>query len=215
MTHVPVLLRETIDALAIKAGGTYVDGTLGRGGHAREILLRAGTGARLVGIDRDEQALSESSERLGGVPGVSITLVHGCHGNIAKIVRDEGIDSVDGVLLDLGVSSPQLDEAERGFSFRADGPLDMRMDRSRGETAADIVATRGEEELAMLLRTLGEEPAARRIAKAIVRARAAGRISTTAQLAALVESTVGPTRPHHPATRTFQALRMAVNDELG
>ena len=129
MTHVPVLLRETIDALAIKAGGTYVDGTLGRGGHAREILMRAGTGARLVGIDRDEQALSESSERLGGVPGVSITLVHGCHGNIAKIVRDEGIDSVDGVLLDLGVSSPQLDEAERGFSFRADGPIDMRMDR--------------------------------------------------------------------------------------
>jgi len=215
MTHVPVLLRETIDALAIKAGGTYVDGTLGRGGHAREILLRAGTGARLVGIDRDEQALSESSERLGGVPGVNITLVHGCHGNIAKIVRDEGIDSVDGVLLDLGVSSPQLDEAERGFSFRADGPLDMRMDRSRGETAADIVATRGEEELATLLRTFGEEPAARRIAKAIVRARATGRISTTAQLAALVESTVGRTGPHHPATRTFQALRMAVNDELG
>ena len=141
--------------------------------------------------------------------------MHGCHGNIAKIVRDEGIDSVDGVLLDLGVSSPQLDEAERGFSFRADGPLDMRMDRSRGATAADIVATRGEEELAMLLRTLGEEPAARRIAKAIVRARAAGRISTTAQLAALVESTVGRTGPHHPATRTFQALRMAVNDELG
>ena len=215
MKHVPVLLRETLDALAVKAGGTYVDGTLGRAGHAREVLLRAGAGARLVGIDRDGQALSESSERLGGVPGATVTLVHGCHGNIAQIVRGEGIDSVDGVLLDLGVSSPQLDEAGRGFSFMADGPLDMRMDRSRGETAADVVATRSEEELASILRSLGEEPSARRIAKAIVRARASGRIATTAQLASLVEKTVGRTGAHHPATRTFQALRMAVNDELG
>ena len=213
MTHTPVLLRETVDALAVKPGGVYVDGTLGRAGHALEILARAGAGARLVGIDRDEQALSESAELLGEMPGV--TLAHGCHGDIARIVREAGIDAVDGILLDLGVSSPQLDEAERGFSFRADGPLDMRMDRSRGETAADLVATRGDEELAEILRDFGEEPNARRIAKAIVRARAEARIETTAQLAALVEQTVGRCGAHHPATRTFQALRMAVNDELG
>ena len=215
MTHTPVLLKETIDALGIKPGGVYVDGTLGRGGHAREILVRAGTGARLIGIDRDTQALTESAERLGRVPGVNLTLVHGCHGDIARIVRDEGIEAVDGILLDLGVSSPQLDEAGRGFSFRADGPLDMRMDRSRGETAAELVATRSEEDLAGLLRTLGEEPNARRIAKAIVQARTSSPIETTAQLAALVEKTVGRSGAHHPATRTFQAIRMAVNDELG
>jgi len=213
MTHKPVLLKETVDALAVKPGGVYVDGTLGRAGHAREMLARAGEGARLVGIDRDEQALFESAELLGKAPGV--TLVHGRHGDIARIVRDAGIDAVDGILLDLGVSSPQLDEAGRGFSFRADGPLDMRMDRSRGETAADLVATRSEEELADLLRTLGEEPNARRIAKAIVRARAASPIETTAQLAELVERTVGRSGAHHPATRTFQAIRMAVNDEIG
>ena len=212
MTHKPVLLKETVDALAVKPGGVYVDGTLGRAGHAREMLARAGEGARLVGIDRDEQALFESAELLGKAPGV--TLVHGRHGDIARIVRDAGIDAVDGILLDLGVSSPQLDEAGRGFSFRADGPLDMRMDRSRGETAADLVATRSEEELADLLRTLGEEPNARRIAKAIVRARAASPIETTAQLAELVERTVGRSGAHHPATRTFQAIRMAVNDEM-
>lgn len=213
MTHKPVLLKETIDSLAVKSGGVYVDGTLGRAGHAREILARAGTGARLVGIDRDAQALAESAELLGNVPGV--TLAHGCHGDIARIVRDAGIDAVDGVLLDLGVSSPQLDEADRGFSFRADGPLDMRMDRTRGETAADLVATRSEEELADILRTFGEEPNARRIAKAIVRARGNARIETTAQLATLVEQTVGRSGAHHPATRTFQAIRMAVNDEMG
>ncbi len=213
MTHKPVLLKETIAALAVKPGGVYVDGTLGRAGHAREILERAGEGARLVGIDRDEQALSECAELLRNVPGV--TLMHGCHGDIARIVRDAGFDAVDGILLDLGVSSPQLDEAGRGFSFRADGPLDMRMDRSRGETAADLVATRSEEELAGLLRTLGEEPNARRIAKAIARARAEARIETTAQLAELVERTVGRGGAHHPATRTFQAIRMAVNDEMG
>ena len=213
--HKPVLLKETVDSLAVKPGGVYIDGTLGRAGHAREILARAGEGARLVGIDRDTQALTESAERLGRVPGVSLTLVHGCHGSIAQIVRAEGIDAVDGVLLDLGVSSPQLDEADRGFSFRADGPLDMRMDRSRGETAADLVATRSEEYLADILRTFGEEPSARRIAKAIVQARASARIETTAQLAELVERTVGRSGAHHPATRTFQAIRMAVNDELG
>ncbi len=213
--HTPVLLKETVDSLAVKPGGVYIDGTLGRAGHAREILARAGKGARLVGIDRDTQALKESAERLGRVPGASLALVHGCHGSIAQIVRAEGIDAVDGVLLDLGVSSPQLDEPQRGFSFRADGPLDMRMDQSRGETAADLLATRSEAELEEIIRALGEERNARRIAKAIASARLKARIATTAQLASIVEKAVGRHGAHHPATRTFQALRMAVNDELG
>jgi len=213
--HIPVLLKEAVDSLAVRQGGVYVDGTLGRAGHAREILLRGGAGTTLVGIDRDEQALAESAARLEGLAGAKAVLVHGCHGSLAEIVREKGFEEVDGVLLDLGVSSPQLDEADRGFSFQADGPLDMRMDRSRGVTAAELVATRTEGELADLLRTLGEEPNARRIARAIVQVRAARPIETTGQLAGLVEKTVGRRGPHHPATRTFQALRMAVNDEIG
>ena len=213
--HIPVLLKEAVDSLAVRQGGVYVDGTLGRAGHAREILLRGGAGTTLVGVDRDEQALAESAARLEGLAGTKVVLVHGCHGSIAEIVRNEGIGEVDGILLDLGVSSPQLDESGRGFSFRADGPLDMRMDRSRGVTAAALVATWSEGELAGILRTLGEEPRARRIAHAIVQARAAHPIETTGQLAGLVERTVGRRGPHHPATRTFQALRMAVNDEIG
>ena len=217
MTHVPVLLQETIEALAVKAGGTYVDGTLGRAGHAREILRRGA--ACVIGIDRDQTALDEvaamsvdgSAEKASG----KLILKKGCHGDLAEIVREEGIGEVDGILLDLGVSSPQLDDAGRGFSFRADGPLDMRMDRSRRLTAAEIVNSRTVEELTEILRAYGEEPAARRIAQAIVRLRAQARIETTRQLAELVERTVGRHGAHHPATRTFQALRMAVNDELG
>ena len=217
MTHVPVLLQETIEALAVKPGGTYVDGTLGRAGHAREILRRGA--ARVIGIDRDQTALDEvaamavddSAEK----PSGKLILKKGCHGDLAEIVREEGIGEVDGVLFDLGVSSPQLDDAGRGFSFRADGPLDMRMDRSRRLTAAEIVNSRTVEELTEILRAYGEEPAARRIAQAIVRMRAQARIETTGQLAELVERTVGRHGAHHPATRTFQALRMAVNDELG
>ena len=213
--HIPVLLREAVDSLAVRHGGVYVDGTLGRAGHAREILLRGGAGTTLVGVDRDEQALAESAATLEGLAGAKVVLVHGCHGSITEIVRGKGIGEVDGILLDLGVSSPQLDEPGRGFSFRADGPLDMRMARSRGVTAATLVATRSEEELAGILRTLGEEPHARRIARAIVQARASCPIETTGQLAELVERTAGRHGPHHPATRTFQALRMAVNDEIG
>ena len=163
--HIPVLLKEAVDSLAVKQGGVYVDGTLGRAGHAREILLRGGAGTTLVGIDRDEQALEESAARLGKFSNAKVVLVHGRHGDIADIVRKETAGDVDGVLLDLGVSSPQLDEAERGFSFQSDGPLDMRMDRSCGVTAAEFVATRTEGELADVLRTLGEEPNARRIAR--------------------------------------------------
>ena len=217
MTHVPVLLQETIEALAVKAGGTYVDGTLGRAGHAREILRRGA--ACVIGIDRDQTALDEVAARTvdgsAEKPSGKLILKKGCHGDLAKIVRGEGIGEVDGILLDLGVSSPQLDDAGRGFSFRADGPLDMRMDRSRRLTAAEIVNSRTVEELTEILRAYGEEPAARRIAQAIVRLRAQARIETTRQLAELVERTVGRHGAHHPATRTFQALRMAVNDELG
>lgn len=213
--HVPVLLRETVESLAVKPGGVYVDGTLGRAGHACAVLARAGNGATLVGIDRDEQALRESAERLRAAVGARVELVHGQHGDLAALVRERGFDEVDGILLDLGVSSPQLDEAGRGFSFRSDGPLDMRMDRSRGLTAADLVATRDEDALAATFRTLGEEPQARRIARAIVRAREKAPLVTTGQLAELVERTVGRHGAHHPATRVFQALRMEVNDEVG
>ena len=214
MTHVPVLLQETLDALAVKVGGTYVDGTLGRAGHASGMLNRGA--ARVIGIDRDDTALSEVAAAHGDdVAAGRLVVRKGRHGDIAEIVKAEGVDGVDGVLLDLGVSSPQLDDAARGFSFRADGPLDMRMDRSCGESAAEIVNTRTDVELADMLRMFGEEPAARRIAVAIVRARGKGPIETTLQLADLVEKTVGRHGAHHPATRTFQALRMAVNDELG
>lgn len=213
--HVSVLLNETVDALNVRPGGRYVDGTLGRAGHSAEILRRAGGEATLVGIDRDEQALAESRARLDAFPKADVRMVHGCHGELETIVKEQKIGEVDGVLLDLGVSSPQLDEAERGFSFRGDGPLDMRMDRSRGLTAADYVNNFSEDELVNLFRTLGEEPNARRIVKAILKARATHAFETTLQLADLVEKTVGRHGAHHPATRVFQALRMAVNDELG
>ena len=214
MKHVPVLFQETLDALAVKAGGTYVDGTLGRAGHASGMLERGA--ALVIGIDRDDAAIEEVERmRADSAKLRNLTVRKGRHGDLAEIVRAEGIDEVDGVLLDLGVSSPQLDEAERGFSFRVDGPLDMRMDRADGQTAADMVNQLAEDELADMLRKLGEEPSAKRIAMAIVKERAKRRIETTLQLAELVERTVGRRGAHHPATCTFQALRMAVNDELG
>ena len=206
--HVSVMLQEAVAALEVKKGGVYVDGTLGRAGHTKEILRRGGT---VIGIDRDDEALQAvKAMRLKGLKAVK-----GNHGDIVEILKKEGLEAIDGILLDLGVSSPQLDESERGFSFRAAGPLDMRMDRTSGLTAADIVRERSEEDLTNIFRTLGEEPDARRIAKAIVCARKSHPISTTLQLAALVEKTVGRHGAHHPATRVFQALRMAVNDELG
>ncbi len=213
--HIPVLLQETVDSLAVRPGGVYVDGTLGRAGHSSEILTRAGRGATLVGIDRDAQALVESAERLKSFADTRIELVQGQHGDLAEIACGKGLGEVDGILLDLGVSSPQLDEAGRGFSFRSDGPLDMRMDQSRGLTAADLVATKGENELVETFRTLGEEPNARRIARAIVREREKAPLTMTGQLADLVERTIGRRGAHHPATRVFQALRMEVNDEIG
>lgn len=207
--HMPVLLRETVDALRIVPGGRYIDGTLGRAGHTREILAK---GALVLGIDRDDQAVAEvGAMNLGG-----LTIVKGNHGDIEGIARSQGWSEVDGVLLDLGVSSPQLDEAERGFSFLREGPLDMRMDRSRGASAADIVNGASAERLEEIFREWGEEPQARRIAKAIVKARESGvSFGTTVELANFIERLVGRRGGHHPATRVFQALRMEVNDEMG
>ena len=205
----PVLLRETVDALSVRPGGRYVDGTLGRAGHAREILARGG---EVLGIDRDEAALAA----VGALKLGRLTVAKGNHGDLKRLANEQGWDEVDGVLLDLGVSSPQLDEAERGFSFLREGPLDMRMDRTGGLTAADLANGESAERLAEIFRTFGEEPQARRIAQAIVVARERGhRFATTTDLAGFVERLVGRHGAHHPATRVFQALRMAVNDELG
>jgi 16S rRNA (cytosine1402-N4)-methyltransferase len=202
------MLTEAVDALNVKAGGIYVDGTLGRAGHTREILRRGG---RVIGIDRDDDALKS----VAALSVQGLKAVKGNHGDVAKILKNEGLEEVDGILLDLGVSSPQLDEGERGFSFRADGPLDMRMDRAGGLTAADVVRDLDEAGLTEIFRKYGEEPNARRIAKAIVKARGVSPVETTLQLAEIVERTVGRRGAHHPATRVFQALRMHVNDEMG
>lgn len=213
--HIPVLLKEVLEALNVQAGGAYIDGTLGGAGHASEILLRTGETGRLLGIDRDPDALQRAGTRLADLPG-EVVLVHGVHGEIGKLAENNGFSEVDGILLDLGVSSDQLDTAGRGFSFRLDGPLDMRMDPSCGESAAGLLARVGEVELRELLWKWGEEPRARQVASAIVKAREKCPIETTGRLAEIVERAVGGRRGgKNPATRTFQALRMAVNDEMG
>ena len=203
--HIPVLLQETIDALGVKVGGRYVDGTFGRGGHSREIVRRGG---EVLGIDRDDEAIAAAGE---------LKVVKGDHGDLERIAHENGWSEVDGILLDLGVSSPQLDEAGRGFSFLRDGPLDMRMDRSGGVTAADLVNFESAERLEEIFREWGEEPRARQIAKAILRARdeRGMRFERTLQLADFIGGLLGRHGGHHPATRVFQALRMEVNDEMG
>jgi len=212
--HLSVMLQETIDALAVKQGGCYIDGTLGSAGHSVEILKRAGETGKLLGIDRDPEALARSRTRLSEIPG-TICLAHGAHGDLRRIAKANGFEWVDGIILDLGVSSDQLDTPERGFSFRFDGPLDMRMDSTRGESAADVIADADEHELTTLFWKLGEEQQSRRIARRIVQERASGAITTTAQLADLVSRAVGGKKgPRHPATRVFQALRMRVNREI-
>ena len=213
-SHIPVLLEETVDALAVKPGGRYVDGTLGRAGHASEILARGGL---VLGIDRDEQAIAAVEEMKAAEPRrfSGLTVVRGRHGDLERLAHDAGWGRVDGVLLDLGVSSPQLDEAGRGFSFLRDGPLDMRMDRSRALTAADLVNNENAERLEEVFRDLGEEPQARRIARGIVKERGPRPFLTTMQLADFVERLLGRRGGRHPATRVFQALRMEVNDEMG
>ena len=205
--HVPVLLKETVDALDVKPGGRYVDGTFGRGGHSREIVRRGG---EVLGIDRDDAAIAAGKD-------AGIKVVKGNHGDLKEMVEGNGWNGVDGILLDLGVSSPQLDEAERGFSFLRDGPLDMRMDRAGGLTAADLVNFESAERLQEIFREWGEEPRARQIAKAIVRARdeRGMRFERTLQLADFIGGLLGRRSGHHPATRVFQALRMEVNDEMG
>jgi len=216
-SHVPVLLAETLEGLRVKKDGTYLDGTYGRGGHARAVLEKLGPDGRLLVMDRDPDAILDAERELGADSRVAIR--HAAFAGLAD--WEETAGGLDGVLFDLGVSSPQLDEPARGFSFQADGPLDMRMDPTRGTSAADWLAGAGEAEIADVLWRLGEERMSRRIARAIVAARGTapignGPLTTTRQLADLVAKTIGHReRNKHPATRTFQALRIHVNDELG
>jgi 16S rRNA (cytosine1402-N4)-methyltransferase len=210
-SHVPVLLAETLEGLRVRADGIYLDGTYGRGGHAREVLAKLGPNGRLLLMDRDPDAIADAERELGADSRVAIR-----HASFAGLADwDETAGGLDGVLFDLGVSSPQLDEPARGFSFQADGPLDMRMDPTRGTSAAEWLAGAGEVEIADVLWQLGEERMSRRIARAIVAARGAAPLTTTRQLADLVAKTIGHRERHkHPATRTFQALRIHVNEEL-
>ena len=208
--HEPVLFDEVMAALAPRAGGRYVDGTLGNAGHAAGILERSNPDGRLLGIDLDPHALEAAREALATY-GERATLVHGSFAHLGEIARECRLTPVDGIILDLGLSSMQLAQAERGFSFQLDGPLDMRFDPSADTTAADLVNTLPADELADILYQYGEEPMSRRIARAIVNARP---LHTTAELADVVARSVGRRGRIHPATRAFQALRIAVNDEL-
>ena len=214
-THRPVLLDECIEALAIRPDGVYLDGTLGRAGHSREIVKRLTTG-RLICVDRDQAALDAAEARLADWMD-KVTLVHSNFDRVADILDELGLRGADGMLFDLGVSSPQLDDASRGFSYMADAPLDMRMDRSEGLTAADVVNTWPQEELRRILQQYGEERYAPSIAAAIVRRRQERPISTTLELVEVVRSGM-PAKAlkekQHPAKRSFQAIRIAVNDEL-
>src|SRR4029079_6747497 len=212
--HVPVLLEESIAALALRDGGVYVDGTFGRGGHARAILRELGSHGRLVAIDRDPAA--ESAAQV--IDDRRFMFRRAWLSEITQVLDALGVAHVDGALLDLGVSSPQLDDAARGFSFRFDAPLDMRMDPTRGETAAEFLARASIGELTEVIRDYGEERFAQSVARAIAKAREITPIATTRQLATVVAQAVGArTRGdwhQDPAARTFQALRIAVNREL-
>jgi 16S rRNA (cytosine1402-N4)-methyltransferase len=211
LRHIPVMLGEAVEGLAVRAGGRYLDGTFGRGGHARAVLSRLGPDGRLLLMDRDPTAIATAQQEFAADSRVSIR-----HANFCLLAEwDETAAGLDGILLDLGVSSPQLDEAARGFSFMADAPLDMRMDTSQGESAADFLAHADEREIADVLWTYGEERFSRKIARAIVERRAEQPITRTGELAALIERVVGRREPgKHPATRSFQALRIRVNGEL-
>lgn len=214
-THRPVLLDECIENLKIRPDGVYLDGTLGRAGHSREIAKRLTTG-RLICVDRDDAALEAAKERLADWME-RVTLVHSNFDQVGDIVADLGLPGVDGMLFDLGVSSPQLDDGARGFSYMADAPLDMRMDRSEGLTAADVVNTWPQEELKRILFQYGEERYAPLIAAAIVRRRQERPIGTTLELVDIIKSAMpgkALKEKQHPAKRSFQAIRIAVNDEL-
>jgi len=212
--HVPVLLEETVEQLGIRSDGVYVDGTFGRGGHARAILERLGPDGRLLAIDRDPEAVREG-EALAR-EDERFEIERGNFGELRGLLEERGwMGKVDGILLDVGVSSPQLDDARRGFSFRDDGPLDMRMDPSAGPSARDFLNSATEEQIRTVLHRYGEERAAPRIARAICARRQERPVETTADLAGIVES-VMRRKPgaKHPATKTFQAIRIFINDEL-
>ena len=214
--HTPVMLEKVLQSLRCKPGGTYVDGTLGGGGHARAILENTAPDGLLIGIDRDDDALLESEKRLQPF-GQRKILIKGNFADIGEILTNLNIRKVDGILLDLGVSSHQLDTADRGFSFSLDAPLDMRMDQSSRYSAYDLVNLSPEKELRQVIRDYGEEPMAGRIARAILAKRASAPIRTTIELADVVCRAVrrqGVRKKVHPATRTFQAIRIAVNQEL-
>jgi 16S rRNA (cytosine1402-N4)-methyltransferase len=214
--HRSVMLAETLEALDPRAGRVYADATLGAGGHAEAILDRCAPDGRLVGVDRDASALEAARERLARF-GDRVTLVHAPFSELRAVLASVGVRRVHGLVADLGVSSPQLDQAARGFSFRSEGPLDMRMDPSTGETAKELCARVSERELADVIFDLGEERKSRPIARSIKKAIDAGELETTEDLRRAVVRAIGPQRRGgiDPATRTFQALRLAVNDELG
>jgi len=215
MSHIPVLLQECLDGLAIKPDGVYLDGTLGRGGHSAEIAKRL-TAGKLICIDRDETAFAGAEDKLAPY----MARIHFAHSNFSEfdsVLRTLGYDAIDGMLFDLGVSSPQLDEADRGFSYMHDAPLDMRMNRQDSLTAHSIINSYGHGELARIFRVFGEERFASPIASAILRAREKQEITTTLELVDIIKSAMPASalrEKQHPAKRCFQALRMAVNDEL-
>jgi 16S rRNA (cytosine1402-N4)-methyltransferase len=210
-SHTPVLLHAAVDGLKVRANGVYVDCTLGRGGHSREILARLGKRGRVIALDRDPAAIAAR----GGIDDARFFLAHESFSGLRDVLQARDVAYVDGVLLDLGVSSPQLDDARRGFSFRVDAPLDMRMDTSRGVTAAEWLTNAGEQEIREVIRNYGEERFAKQIAAALVAARTRGVVATTRQLAGIVAKVVRTREPgQDPATRTFQALRIHINQEL-
>jgi 16S rRNA (cytosine1402-N4)-methyltransferase len=210
--HVTVLLEEAVDALAITAGGTYIDATFGRGGHSRRILAALDASGHLLAMDRDPAAIAAGQ----AVNDPRFRLVHGAFGELAAAARAAGMVAADGILFDIGVSSPQIDEGERGFSFRHDAPLDMRMDTTQGETAAEWLARADTREITEVIRNYGEERFAFQIAKKVVAARLAQPVVTTGQFAAIVRAAVRTREPgQDAATRSFQALRIHINQELG
>ena len=211
-THVTVLLHEAVEALEIAPDGVYVDCTFGRGGHSRAILQQLGAQGRLIALDRDLAAVQVGQQ----INDARFLMVHAHFSSLRQVLLEHGLDKVDGVLLDLGISSPQIDEAERGFSFRFDGPLDMRMDQTRGETAAEFLAHASEQKIAEVIKTYGEERFAKQIARAIVEKRTLGAVLlTTRQLASIVAGAIPKVEPgQDPATRAFQAIRIYLNQEL-